>query len=127
MFCRYGCLIALLCSGIATAQEDAPKGCGAKLAAIEAQLAEAKAAGNQNKVNGLTTALEAVVADCEDDALYAERLAKVEAKQAKLVERQNELSEAIASGQSMEKISKKRQKVAEAQAELHQAEAELDQ
>ncbi|MFV0597531.1 DUF1090 domain-containing protein [Shewanella sp.] len=128
MFCRYGYLIALLCSGVALAQEEPQKSCGAKLAAIEAQLTEAKAVGNQAKANGLAKALEAAVAaNCEDDPLYAERLAKVEAKEAKLVERQNELSEAIASGQSMEKITKKRQKVAEAQAELHQAQAELEQ
>lgn len=127
MFCRYGCLLALLCCGAAVAQDEPPKGCAAKLAAIETQLVEAKASGNQAKAEGLEQARQAVLTHCDDDKLYQERLAKVEALEAKLVERQNELTDAIAAGKSMDKINKKRQKVAEAQAELDQAQAKLEQ
>lgn len=127
MFCRYGCLLALLCCGAALAQDEPPKGCAAKLAAIEAQLVEAKDSGNQAKAEGLEQARQAVLTHCDDDKLYQERLAKVEALEAKLVERQNELTDAIAAGKSMDKINKKRQKVAEAQAELDQAQAKLEQ
>ena len=107
----YTLVFGLVFSGLAWADEPATTGCAAKLAAINAELAEAKAAGNQHKVAGLEKAYAEVVNHCDDDRLAAERLAKVEALEAKLAERQHELTEAIADGKPMDKINKKRQKL----------------
>ena len=121
----YSLVIGLVFSTTSWAA-DAPKtGCAAKLDAISAQLAQAKAAGNKHRVAGLEKAYSEVSAHCDNDSLYAERLAKVEESEEKLTERQNELAEAIEEGKSMDKISKKRAKVEEAEAALAEARAEL--
>ena len=125
----YGVVIGLVLSAAAWA-DDAPKvGCAAKLEAISAELAQAKAkaAGNQHKVDGLEKAYNEVSTHCDDDSLYAERAAKVAALEEKLTERQNELAKAIEEGRSMDKINKKRNKVAEVELELAKARAELTQ
>lgn len=123
----YGVVIGLVLGAAAWA-DDAPKvGCAAKLEAISAELAQAKAAGNQHKVDGLEKAYNEVSTHCDDDSLYAERAAKVAALEEKLTERQNELAKAIEEGRSMDKINKKRNKVAEVELELAKARAELTQ
>lgn len=107
--------------------DDVPqRGCAAKLEAISQQIEQAKAAGNTYKVAGLEKAYKEVTAHCNDDKLYAERLAKVQALEEKLVERQNELTQTVKEGQSMDKVSKKQAKVAEVEAELAKAKAELE-
>lgn len=121
----YGLVLGLVFSATTWAEEAPKVGCAAKLDAISEQLAQAKAAGNKYKVAGLEKAYNEVSTHCDDDSLYAERLAKVEESEEKLTERQNELAEAIEEGKSMDKISKKRAKVAEAEAELAEARAEL--
>lgn len=63
---------------------------------------------------------------CNDDKLYAERLAKIQALEAKLVERQNELTQTVKEGRPMDKVSKKQAKVAEVEAELAKAREELE-
>jgi len=123
----YGLVFGLVFSGLAWADEPATMGCAAKLAAIGAELTEAKAAGNQHKVAGLEKAYDEVATHCDDDSLTAERLAKIEALEAKLAERQHELTEAIAVGKPMDKINTKRQKIAEVESELAKARAELSQ
>lgn len=123
----YGVVIGLVLSAAAWA-DDAPKvGCAAKLEVISAELAQAKAAGNKHKVDGLEKAYYEVSTHCDDDSLYAERVAKVAALEEKLTERQNELAKAIEEGRSMDKINKKRNKVAEVELELAKARAELTQ
>ncbi|MCS6136486.1 DUF1090 domain-containing protein [Shewanella baltica] len=123
----YGVVIGLVLSAAAWA-DDAPKvGCAAKLEAISAELAQAKAVGNKHKVDGLEKAYNEVSTHCDDDSLYAERAAKVAALEEKLTERQNELAKAIEEGRSMDKINKKRNKVAEVELELAKARAELTQ
>ncbi|AAN53206.1 DUF1090 domain-containing protein [Shewanella oneidensis MR-1] len=123
----YILVFGLVFSGLAWADELATTGCAAKLATINAELAEAKAAGNQHKVAGLEKAYAEVVNHCADDRLAVERLAKVEALEVKLAERQHELTEAIADGKPMDKINKKRQKIAEVESELAKVRAELTQ
>lgn len=123
----YGVVIGLVLSAAAWADEASKVGCAAKLEAISAELAQAKAAGNQHKVDGLEKAYNEVSTHCDDDSLYAERAAKVAALEEKLTERQNELAKAIEEGRSMDKINKKRNKVAEVELELAKARAELTQ
>ncbi|MCT7944713.1 MULTISPECIES: DUF1090 domain-containing protein [Shewanella] len=123
----YGVVIGLVLSAAAWADEAPKVGCAAKLEAISAELAQAKAAGNQHKVDGLEKAYYEVSTHCDDDSLYAERAAKVAALEEKLTERQNELAKAIEEGRSMDKINKKRNKVAEVELELAKARAELTQ
>lgn len=123
----YGVVIGLVLSAAAWADEAPKVGCAAKLEAISAELAQAKAAGNQHKVDGLEKAYNEVSTHCDDDSLYAERAAKVAALEEKLTERQNELAKAIEEGRSMDKINKKRNKVAEVELELAKARAELTQ
>lgn len=107
--------------------DDVPKrGCAAKLESISQQIEQAKAAGNSHKVAGLEKAHKEVLAHCNDDNLYAERWAKVEALESELIERQNALTQAVKEGQLMEKVSKKQAKVAEVEAELAKARAELE-
>ncbi|WP_249554689.1 MULTISPECIES: DUF1090 domain-containing protein [Shewanella] len=125
--CTYGLVIGLIFSAVTWADEPPKTGCAAKLAAISAELTEAKAAGHQHKVAGLEKAYSEVVNHCDDDSLTAERLAKIEVLEAKLAERQHELTEAIADGKPMDKINKKRQKIAEVESELAKARAELAQ
>ncbi|MGI2059195.1 DUF1090 domain-containing protein [Shewanella baltica] len=123
----YGVVISLALSAAAWADEAPKVGCAAKLEAISAELAQAKATGNKHKVDGLEKAYYEVSTHCDDDSLYAERVAKVAALEEKLTERQNELAKAIEEGRSMDKINKKRNKVAEAELELAKARAELTQ
>lgn len=123
----YGLVIGLAFSTVTLAAEAPKVGCAAKLDAISAELAQAKAAGNKYKVAGLEKAYDEVSTHCDDDSLYAERVAKVEALEEKLTERQNELAKAIEEGRSMDKINKKRNKVAEVEADLAKARAELTQ
>lgn len=123
----YGLVFCLVFSGLAWTDEISKTGCAAKLAAISAELDEARATGNQHKVAGLEKAYSEVANHCDDDSLTAERLAKIEALEAKLAERQHELTEAIADGKPMDKINKKRQKIAEVESELAKARAELAQ
>ncbi|MGI2217640.1 DUF1090 domain-containing protein [Shewanella baltica] len=123
----YGVVIGLVLSAAAWADEVPKVGCAAKLEAISAELAQAKAAGNKHKVDGLEKAYYEVSTHCDDDSLYAERVAKVSTLEEKLTERQNELAKAIEEGRSMDKINKKRNKVAEVELELAKARAELTQ
>lgn len=130
MLIKYHTYILVFClvfNGLAWTDEPATMGCAAKLAAIGAELSKAKAAGNQHKVAGLEKAYDEIATHCDDDSLTAERLAKIEALEAKLAERQHELTEAIADGKPMDKINKKRQKIAEVESELAEARAELSQ
>ena len=104
--------------------DDVPqRGCAAKLEAISQQIEHAKTAGNTYKVAGLEKAYKEVMTHCNDDKLYAERLAKIQALEAKLVERQNELTQTVKEGRPMDKVSKKQAKVAEVEAELAKAKA----
>lgn len=108
--------------------DDVPqRGCAAKLDAISQQMEQAKTTGNTYKVAGLEKAYQEVIAHCNDDKLYAERLAKVQALEDKLTERQNELAQAVKEGKPMDKVSKKQAKVAEVESELTKARAELAQ
>lgn len=99
-------------------------GCAAKKQDITRQIEYARAHNNQHRVNGLTTALQEVEANCTDASLQKERQQKIAEKQEKVNERTAELKEAQDSGRQ-DKIAKKQQKLAEAKEELAAAQAEL--
>lgn len=122
-----GLMIAVAFSLPVFADDVPQRGCAAKLDAISQQMEQAKTTGNTYKVPGLEKAYQEVVAHCTDDKLYAERLAKVQALEDKLTERQNELAQAVKEGKPMDKVSKKQAKVAEVESELTKARAELAQ
>lgn len=99
-------------------------GCAAKKQEISRQIDQARAHNNQHRVNGLTTALEEVEANCTDASLLKERQQKVAEKQQKVNERMAELKEVQDAGRQ-DKVEKKQQKLAEAKEELAEAQAEL--
>ncbi|MFX2609592.1 DUF1090 domain-containing protein [Enterobacter mori] len=117
-------LAMLLALPLSADAESALTGCAAKRDNIEQQIRYAEPHGNAYRVEGLKKAYVEVVANCSDESLKKEREADVLKKQQKLIEREQELEEANASGRT-DKIAKKKAKLEEARAELKEAEAEL--
>ncbi|WP_421512362.1 DUF1090 domain-containing protein [Enterobacter sp. JS8-1] len=117
-------LAMLLALPFSADAESALMGCAAKRDNIEQQIRYAETHGNDYRVEGLKKAHAEVVASCSDESLKKEREADVLKKQQKLIEREQELEEANASGRT-DKIAKKQAKLEEARAELKEAEAEL--
>ena len=66
----YGLVIGLAFSTVTLAAEAPKVGCAAKLDAISAELAQAKAAGNKYKVAGLEKAYDEVSTHCDDDSYW---------------------------------------------------------
>lgn len=117
-------LAMLLALPFSADAESALTGCAAKRDNIEQQIRYAETHGNAYRVEGLKKAYAEVVANCSDASLKKEREADVRKKQQKLIEREQELKDANASGRT-DKIAKKQAKLEEARAELKEAEAEL--
>lgn len=107
----------------ANAQTTPLKGCAAKVANIEKELAIAKSKGLTRKAKGLEDALSAAK-KCDDQSLLAEREKKVRDATSKVSERDAELQEEVLEGDKKD-IAKARKKLAEAQKELTSAKAEL--
>lgn len=116
---------AALCAQLAIANEPTPplKGCAAKVANIQKELAMAKSKGQTRKARGLEDALSAAE-KCDDGALLAEREKKVRNATDKVSEREAELKEEEREGKSKD-IAKARRKLAEAEQALTAAKAEL--
>jgi hypothetical protein len=108
----------------AFAQSDLT-GCAAKKADIQQQIDYAKAHNNSYRIAGLEKALSEVSANCTDASLRAEREDDVRKKEQKVAEREQELTEAKATGRA-DKIQKKQEKLDEAEHELADAKAELN-
>lgn len=104
--------------------EEALTGCAAKRYNIEQQIRQAETHENSYRVKGLKKAYAEIVATCTDASLTKEREADVLKKQQKVIEREQELQEANASGRA-DKIAKKQAKLNESRADLQEAEAEL--
>ena len=100
--------------------------CTKKIAELERQLSIAKQHKNTGRAAGLERALENVRTWCTEDGELAEAKIKVLEKQEKVAERQAELDKATAQGVAHKKIEKRQQKLREAQDELKEAEKVRD-
>ncbi len=97
--------------------EEALTGCAAKRYNIEQQIRQAETHENSYRVKGLKKAYAEVVATCTDASLTKECEADVLKKQQKVIEREQELQEANASGRA-DKIAKKQAKLNESRGRL---------
>lgn len=97
-------------------------GCVTKAHNIQQQIDYATQHGNTQRVDGLKKALSEVQAHCTEASLQADRQKKIEVKQSKVTERQQELKAAQQSG-NPDKVAKKQLKLTQAEAELKQAQA----
>lgn len=109
----------------APASPPAATGCAAKQQHVKAQIDIAKANGNQNQVDGLSTALREIQNNCTENGLRKEREGKVLDAKREVSKRQSDLDKAMKKGDS-EKINKRKDKLAEARKELQDAMDELD-
>jgi len=100
-------------------------GCAAKKDDIQQQIDYAKTHNNSYRIAGLEKALSEVNANCSDASLRADREADVRKKEQKVAEREQELTEAKATGHT-DKIQKKQEKLVDAKEELADAKAELN-
>lgn len=107
-----------------SAWADPSTACGIKQQNIEAQLAQANAAGRSHQAAGLERALAANQAHCSDVVLEQERQEAIEKAQHKIAEREQELVEAQAKGDT-KKIARKQNKLEEARQELLEAQQPL--
>lgn len=106
-------------------QSDNP--CLVKRQDIQRQIDQAKAHGNERRLAGLHKALQENEANCTPESLRRERERDVSQAREKVVERERELSQAKAEGESKKKIAKRERKLAEANAELHRAQKIADE
>ena len=97
------------------------KGCERKLCELNAKLAIAKKAGNQNQIKGVEEAIAQTKKNCTTKTVNKDLDKKVKEKQQKVNERTADLNEAIKDKESKEKIDKKRKKLNEAKADLNKA------
>ena len=109
----------------APAAPTALTGCAAKQQQVQAQIDIAKSHGNQNQVEGLSTALREIQDNCTETSLRKEREGKVLDAKREVSKRQSDLDKAMKKGDS-EKINKRKDKLAESRKELQQAMDELD-
>lgn len=100
--------------------------CTKKIAELERQLTIAKQHKNTGRVAGLERALGNVRTWCTDDGELAEAKIKVLEKQEKVAGRQADLDKSVAKGDARKKIEKRQQKLREAQDELKEAEKVRD-
>ncbi|WP_339053988.1 DUF1090 family protein [Arsenophonus endosymbiont of Crataerina pallida] len=81
----------------------------------------AKKDNNQDKIDGLKTALKNLENNCSSEFIYQKNKNEVEKKRLKVREREVDLKEAQAKGDK-NKISKQQQKLQQAKTELHKVE-----
>lgn len=99
--------------------------CEAKQADIQAQIEQAKTAGNSNQQTGLETALKESQSNCTDAGLIKAQEKKVlEAKQ-EVGKRQSDLDKAMKKGDA-DKINKRKDKLAESRKELQDEQQKLE-
>jgi len=120
---RHSLLLILPLCALPALSFAAEGGCATKAQNIQQQIDYAIQHGNHNRIAGLKKALSEVQANCTEASLQADRQKKIEEKQSKVAERQQELKTAQQTG-NLDKVAKKQKKLTEAQAELKQAQAE---
>ncbi|ECG8592242.1 DUF1090 domain-containing protein [Salmonella enterica subsp. salamae] len=96
--------------------------CQEKEQAIQKEISYAEKHNNQRRIEGLNKALTEVRANCTDDKLRAEHQKKIVKQKGEIAERQRDLAEAKTKGDA-DKIEKRERKLAEAQDELKKLEA----
>lgn len=106
----------------APARSKAPKGCKAKEARLTWQLATAREEGQQDRIQGLETALRNVRLWCSGNDAQAKTEVDLWEKRQEVREREQDLVEARAAGKP-DKIAKREQKLEKARKELREAEA----
>lgn len=97
-----------------------PKGCQAKESVLVWKLAQAREHGRSGQIAGLERALLNVRTWCTDGSLKAKAELELWEKEQEVLEREEDLQEARASGKP-EKIAKRERKLEEARQELEQA------
>lgn len=112
--------IAIPCLMLAVGLAQAQENCAAKETEIRRQLEHAQEQGNAGRIRGLETALREVRANCTDAGLQAERQEMIDEARDEVAEREADLQEALRDG-SAGKIEKRQRKLAEAQEELREA------
>lgn len=117
-------LVLLTALPVTQVQAQALTGCAGKQSEIEAQLAQAQAAGNKPQAAGLEKALKEARAHCTDSGLQQQRQQKVDKAKKEVAEREADLEKAKRSGKQ-KKIDKQQRKLDEAREEQKAAEQEL--
>lgn len=108
---------ALAFSAGASAQQADTQECEQKRAGVTAEVEEAKAAGQTDRVRGLERALAEIKVSCTEPGQKAKRERRVSQKEKDVTKRQHELDEAKRDGDA-DKIAKRQAKLKEAQDEL---------
>lgn len=117
------CIAFMLGSNLVFANQQI-KLCEIKKQTIQTQIEYAKKDNNQDKIDGLKTALKNLENNCSSEFIYQKNKNEVEKKRLKVREREVDLKEAQAKGDK-NKISKQQQKLQQAKTELQQAKIEL--
>lgn len=113
------CLLA-----VSATHADKLTSCAAKKNEIETQLKDAQKHGHHYRVQGLQKALKENITHCDDTELKQKHLKKIQEKELKVQERQQELKIAKAKNNHI-KIAKQQKKLTEAQVELNEAKQAL--
>ncbi|WP_437888974.1 DUF1090 domain-containing protein [Phytobacter sp. V91] len=96
--------------------------CQEKENEILREISYAEKHNNQNRIDGLKTALSEVRAHCSDSKLRADHQRKIASQKEEIAERRQDLVEAQQKGDA-DKISKREHKLKEAESELKALEA----
>jgi hypothetical protein len=119
-------LLLLLASSHSLASSDCEnlKGCEKKSCEIQRQLTIANEAGNERKIDGLTTALKENAENCTYKGLKNDLVEEIEESWEDIAEYKADLQQAEKDGKS-EKILKYQAKIAEEESEIMRLEKEL--
>lgn len=116
--------IGCACLAFGTAAQPAPGGpCRVKYDSIAAEIEQAKAHNQKQRLRGLQRAQDEVASHCRDDKLVAEHGRKIARQEKVVAERQRELAEAQQKGASKDKLARRASKVQAAQDELQRLKA----
>jgi hypothetical protein len=118
-------LVFTACGLLASQLFAAEPACEAKRQDIQAQIEQAKAAGNSNQLAGLQTALEENTAHCTDAGLLKEQENKVLEANREVSKRQADLDKAMKKGDP-DRINKRKDKLAESRRELQDEQVKLE-
>lgn len=99
--------------------------CESKASDVRQQLEHAKSQGNQQRVDGLQRALEAIDSDCTNASVLNDATDDVKESLAEVQERQADFEEALSDGDEGD-IQKRRVKLEEATQELEMHTQELN-
>ena len=119
-------LLPLLLLPLSAFASDCPKkiGCEKKACEIEMKIEIAKANGYDNKLEGLTDALDQVNTYCTNEELKSELIGDIEDAQEEIVEYKEELQEAQDFNED-DKVAKYQRKISEEKAKVEEYKQEL--